>query len=497
MTRLKKISGALWLIVAFVASSILLFRTGTTNATVGRGYSEGSLPTGLALSEWQTIEPQPPGWPYEKKLTADDAQSGDSLGEFMALEGDTLVISANWEDFGPGDPRPNAGAVYVFERNLGGINNWGQVAKLTAEDAQSGDHFGSSVSISGNTIVVGALEEDGGAGDPLPSAGAAYVFDRNQGGANNWGQTAKLTADDAQSEDYFGWSVAVRGDTVVVGAIWEDGGIGDPLAESGAAYIFSRDVGGAGNWGQVKKLTSSDAQAEDRLGSSIAIEDDVVVIGALGESGGPGDPTPWAGAAYVYDRNQGGAGNWGEVTKLMASDAQSDDYFGISVDLSNDRIIVGAYEEDGGAGDPEENAGAAYLFERDQGGPGMWGEVIKLTASDPESGSDFGISVAIQDELIIVGAWWKDGGPGLSQAGAAYVFGRNQNGPDAWGQIMKLQSPEEQAGDRFGISVASGSNTLVVGATGEDGGPGEPMPGSGAAYVYWNEIVYVPVVLGQ
>ena len=154
-----------------------------------------------------------------QKLLASDAQAGDAFGVGVAVSGDTAVVGANGEDAG-------AGAAYVFGRNQGGADNWGQVAKLTASDAGADDHFGVSVAISGDTAVVGADLEAGGAGDPLTFAGAAYVFGRNQGGADNWGQVAKLTASDAQAVDLFGVSVAVSGDTAVVGARGEDAGVG-------------------------------------------------------------------------------------------------------------------------------------------------------------------------------------------------------------------------------------------------------------------------------
>ncbi len=175
------------------------------------------------------------------------------------------------------------------------------MAKLTASDAQAGDYFGWSVSISGDTVIVGARGEKGGPGDPASWAGAVYVFERNQGGADNWGQVQILRASDAQAYDNFGYSVAISGDTVVVGAFQEDGGPGDPLQGAGAAYIFARNQGGADNWGQVQILRASDAQAEDSFGHSVAISGDTVVVGAVGEDGGPGGPLTYAGAAYVFN----------------------------------------------------------------------------------------------------------------------------------------------------------------------------------------------------
>ncbi len=124
-----------------------------------------------------------------------------------------------------------------------------EVKKLIASDAQAGDNFGFSVAVSGDTAVVGAPFEGS-------RAGAAYVFQRDQGGAGNWGEVKKLTASDAEAGDRFGVSAAVSGDTAVVGARSEG-------SEAGAAYVFHRDEGGANNWGEVKKLTASDASVDD------------------------------------------------------------------------------------------------------------------------------------------------------------------------------------------------------------------------------------------
>jgi uncharacterized repeat protein (TIGR01451 family) len=338
----------------------------------------------------------------------------------VAISGDTIVVGAWAEDGGPDDPLYNAGAVYVFERNQGGAGSWGQAAKLTAADAQVDDRFGNSVAISGNTVVVGAYGEDGA----FPDAGAAYVFERNQGGTGAWGQAAKLTADDPRINDGFGISAAISGDTIIVGAWEEDGGPGNPLYNAGATYVFERNQGGAGAWGQTAVLAASDAQVGDFFGGSVAISGDTVVVGASGEDGGPGDPRPFAGAAYVFGRNQGGSGSWGQVVKLVAGDPQTNDFFGGSVAISGDTVVVGANEEGGGPGNPMPYAGATYLFRRDQGGVAAWGQVVKLTANDAQAVDNFGISVAVNDDIVVVGALAEDGGPGdpIHNAGAAYVF---------------------------------------------------------------------------
>ena len=393
-----------------------------------------------------------------KKLTASDAQAGDEFGISVAVSGSTAVVGAPLEDAGG----TGAGAAYIFERDEGGADNWGQVKKLTASDAQAGDLFGVSVAVSGDTAVIGAHFEDAGGN----LAGAAYVFQRNEGGADNWGEVTKLTASDAEAGDLFGASVAISGDTAVVGAYWEDAGA--DLA--GAAYVFQRDQGGTDNWGEVKKLLASDAGFQDQFGVSVAVNGDTAVVGALTEDAGGSA----AGAAYVFQRDQGGADNWGEVKKLTASDAQAFDRFGQSVAVSGETAVVGAVWEDAGGAD----AGAAYVFQRDEGGTGNWGEVKKLTASDAQAGDWFGYGVAASGDTAAVGAYNEDGGG--DNNGAAYVFQRDEGGPGNWGEMKKLTASDAQVDDQFGFSVAVSGGTAVVGARGEDVGGNA----AGAAYVF-------------
>ena len=343
-------------------------------------------------------------WGEVTKLIASDAEAGDYFGTSVAVDGDIAIVGARFESAGGFQ----AGAAYVFQRDQGGANAWGEVRKLIASDAQATDWFGATVAVSGDTAVVGAYLEDSG-GD---FAGAAYVFQRDQGGADNWGEVTKLMASDTQAEDEFGASVAISGDTVIVGAFLEDAG-GD---RAGAAYVFQRDQGGQDNWGEVTKLMASDAQAGDFFGIGVAVSDDTVVVGADNDDAG-GD---LAGAAYVFQRDQGGADNWGEVTKLTASDAEAGDFFGSGVSVDGDTAVVGAFREGNGAG-------AAYVFGRDEGGGGNWGEVTKLTASDAQVGDFFGIRVAISGNTAIVGAHHEDAGG--NDAGAAYLFASDGGPP--------------------------------------------------------------------
>jgi len=392
------------------------------------------------------------------KRVASDAQNLDFFGYSVGLSGDYAVAGAQYVDDGGTD----RGAAYIFDRNYGGNNNWGQVAKLVASDAEDSDVFGRSVAIDGDYVVVGAISEDGGGID----RGAAYVFYRNQGGTDSWGQVAKLVASDAEDVDEFGYSVAIDGDYVVVGAIFEDG-LG---SYRGAAYVFDRNQGGTDNWGQVAKLVASDAEDNDQFGNSVAISGDNVVVGARYEDGLGTN----RGAAYVFGRNEGGTDNWGQVTKITASNPEDAAYFGYSVAVSGDFAVVGAYGENGTG----TNRGAVYVYDRTQGGPDAWGQVAKLTASDGEDIDEFGSSVAVDGDYVVVGTHQEDGA-GTSR-GAAYIYGRNYGGADIWGEVMKLTASDAQDQDYFGFSVAIYGDYVVVATPYEDGSGSN----RGAVYIF-------------
>jgi hypothetical protein len=385
---------------------------------------------------------------------ASDAEDDDRFGRSVALDGDHAIVGADFED---GDGGSDRGAAYIFDREEGGTDNWGEVKKLTASDAADGDQFGTSVSIDGSTAVVGA---------PYKDSGAAYIFYRDEGGDDNWGQEAILAASDAESGDLFGWSVAVSGNYAVVGAPYEDSGGTD----SGAAYVFYRNEGGENNWGQVAILAASDAESGDQFGLSVSIDGDTVVVGANYEDGSGA----YCGAAYIFDRNQGGDDNWGEVKKLTASDAADGDLFGYSVALDADYVVVGALGKSGGG----IYSGAAYIFYRNEGGDDNWGEVVKLTASDPEDFDYFGGSVDVDGNYIVVGAGgkWGDG----FYRGAAYIFYRNEGGDDNWGEVMKLTASDPEDEAYFGSHVAISGDNAIVGAEEEDRGGTD----RGAIYIF-------------
>jgi len=404
-------------------------------------------------------------WDVGTKIVASDAGAYDRFGYNVSIDGDYCIVGTYTE------------SAYIFHRT--GTNVWDAGTKIVASDAEAGDNFGYSVSIDGDYCIVGADGEDSVASD----AGAAYVFHRT--GLNSWDAGIKILASDAEADDNFGFSVSISGDYCIVGANYEDAG----GSSAGAAYIFHRS--GINTWGVGTKIVASDAEANDRFGFSVSISGDYYIVGAYYENTGGS----FAGAAYIYgpidltfdvkQMEKDVAENKiifeknheflmhlvkDNETKIQASDAEADDYFGISASISGDYCIVGAYREDDGGS----NSGAAYVFHRT--GLNSWDSGIKIVASDAEADDQFGYSVSISGDYCIVGAYGEDDGG--SNSGAAYVFHRV--GINTWDAGTKIVASDAEADDQFGWSVSIDGDYCIVGATGEDTGGSN----SGAAYIF-------------
>ncbi|MFN0136974.1 MAG: dockerin type I domain-containing protein [Phycisphaerae bacterium] len=349
-------------------------------------------------------------WVQQAKLTASDAAANDQFGNSVAISGDTVVVGAHFDDLVNGSFF-NEGSAYVFVRS-GTV--WTQQAKLIASDAAISDDFGFSVSLEGDTAVIGARINDIPGG---PDGGSAYVFVR---AGTVWTQQAMLTPSDPGSSDQFGWSVAVSGDTAAVGAHYDDHAAG---TDAGSAYIFTRS--GAA-WTQQAKLIGADVGAGDEFGRSVALSGDTAVIGAYRDIYVVG-----ANAAYVFVKPPGGWTNMTETAKLTASHAAAADSFGHSVAVSSNTVVVGAHlGNDAG----HNNAGAAYVFVKPPGGWINMTETATLTASDAAASDLFGFFVALSGDTAVVGAW-GDNHAGGSDAGSAYVFDLNCAGAPCPGDV--------------------------------------------------------------
>lgn len=423
-------------------------------------------------------------------LKASNPHAGDRFGLSVAISGDTAVVGAVCEGTGldgVDGGAPESGAAYVFVRSG---TTWTQQAYLKASNAQAGDAFGRSVAISGDVIVVGADHEDGAAtgvdGDASDNgaieSGAAYVFVRN---GTTWTQQAYLKASNAGAGDWFGASVAASHDTIVVGALTEDGGVaGDDQDESapdaGALYVFVRK---GATWAQQAYLKAANADAGDWFSKSVAISNDTIVVGADGEDGSGADPSDnsatWAGAAYVFVRT---GTTWTQQAYLKASNAGAEDYFGSCVAASGDTVVISSIWEDSGAtgvngdqGDESQSeAGAAYVFVRTGT---TWSQQAYLKASNAEGGDRFSSYLAIEGDVIAVAGQWEDGSAtglngdqlddGAKWSGATYLFARNAG---AWKQTAYLKASNTGGGDMFGKAVALSGNTLIVTSDHEAGG---------------------------
>lgn len=366
-----------------------------------------------------------------------------------------------------------------------------QQAYIKASNTDDFDFFGNSLAISGNTLVVAAFEEQSAAtginGDEndnsLSRAGAVYVYTLV---GNQWVFEAYIKASNTDSQDNFGSSVAIDGDTIVVGARYEASSSTDVngdennnlLGLAGAAYVFVRN---AGVWSQQAYLKASNTGLSDIFGASVAIDNDTIVVGATGEdsnaTGVNGDETdnsnPYSGAAYVFTRT---SNEWSQQAYLKSSAVDNNDNFGVSVALDGDTIVVGAAMEGSNAtginGDDTDNSalrsGAAYVFIRNAG---SWQQQAYIKASNSGFNDEFGRSLAISGDTIIVGAWSEasnasgingdEGNNSTNAAGAAYIFTRSL---DEWGQQAYIKASDSEVGRKFGWNVDIDGNTAVVGA---------------------------------
>jgi len=386
----------------------------------------------------------------EMKLTANDADSFDRFGIEVSISGERALVGAYLDEASG----PSSGSAYVFVNEN---NTWVQEDKLVPTDGASGDWFGVSVSIDGDRALVGAQNHDDGAND----AGAAYIFERQPN--QQWIQMTKLTASQPSPSDWVGHAVALDGDRAIVSAQLDD----ENGNNAGAAYIFERDTNGV--WFEAAKLIASGGAAGDEFGTSVAIHGDVAVVGGRFDN----DPQAGAnaGSAYVFRRNDKGA--WQEETKLLPGDLDAGDEFGFAVAVEVDLVLVGARLDD----DNGDNAGAVYVFHQKAGE--AWIEQTKLLASDGAGDDRFGESVSINAGRAVVGSRLHDAAG--NDAGAAYVFERTvSDGEAVWNETAKLIGKDTAGGDFFGISVAVDAGRAIAGAN-LDSDAGNQ---SGSAYVF-------------
>jgi len=384
--------------------------------------------------------PTPTGTPcphQEKMIIASDGVSNDIFGRSVDTDG-LYVYAGSAADTGEAD----SGAVYVYTQLL---QTWIEIEKLSPVPPESSQQFGNSLAADGNYLIIGSQYKDH---PSYNSAGAVYVYEKD---GWDWNEVGVRYALDPYNGDYFGMNVDIHGDWAIAGAPLDD----DTYDGSGSAYILWR---GMGAWTTAKKLVADDPESNDNFGYSVAIHGDRAVAGAKN-----GNLGSWnSGAAYVFERS---GTDWFQTAKLTPSGAAEDDYFGHSIDMDGDRIVVGAPGEDT-MGDL---AGAAYCYHWNGTG---WDETAKLIASDGGHDHEFGSDVAINGDYIIVGA------QKANNSGTAYVF--EYNGMD-WSELEILTACYPETGDRYGAKVSIAGDLAAVGAYDDHNANGMD---AGAVYLY-------------
>lgn len=403
-------------------------------------------------------------WNQESKQTADVRAANDNFGQSVAIDENFAIIGANQEDedaLGE-NTLNNAGAAYIY-KNDG--NGWSFYQKIVAADRNTGDFFGASVDIDGDYLVVGAYQEDENASgsSTMSNTGSAYIFKNIEG---TWTQVQKICASDRFTDDYFGFAVGISGDFVAIGAYQEDEDeVGANSQEkAGSVYMFKNN---SGTWEETQKLVASDRSAADYLGCSLSLDGSNLVVGAYLEDENVAGSAYMnnSGSAYVFHYN---GSEWSQVNKLVAADRGVEDFFGFSVSISGDFIVVGAYQEDesatGTANMP--NSGSVYVFKYNTG---TWSQFTKLTAADRDDGDQFGFSVSLGNNYLVVSATLEDedsnGSNTYFNAGSAYIYEFVEN---EWLQVQKIVPVDRATTDAFGNAVAMGNYNLIVTANMED-----------------------------
>ncbi len=431
----------------------------------------------------------------ETYLKASNPDNGDVFGYAVAIDGDTIVVGAHGEDSSssgidsvPDNAAPDAGAVYVFVRTAG---VWTQQAYLKAPNPDASDYFGYSVAISGDTLVVAAVGEDSGQLGPSAVAatdnaatdsGAAYVYTRSAG---VWTLQAYLKASNTGVSDSFGASVAINGDSIVVGADGEDSSANGSQADNGytnagAAYVFART---AGTWTQQAYLKAAYPQPYDEFGHAVRISGNTVAISAWkddgpdagGINGNQQDNTRGdTGAVYAFSRS---GTTWSQQAYIQSSPPHVSNLFGGSISLEGDTLIVGDTSQDTTVPCPwcgqNTPTGGAWVFHR----TGInWSQQTVLKAAIADVSDWLGQSVAFAGNLLIAGAHGEDSSAtgyagdqtdnSTSNAGAARIFVLNSG---RWIELAYLKALKASPNDDFGFSSAVSGQTFVVCAPWEDG----------------------------
>lgn len=364
------------------------------------------------------------------KLLSSDGESRHNFGYALDVDGQTAAVGApGWNNEG----KRYQGAAYIFTRTG---NNWTESAILMNEDASAYEGFGNDVTLDSGTLAVGAFAVDRLPPNFTIDAGAVVVY---TGAGDSWTRQVTLMPDDLIENNFFGYSVALDGDTLIVGAPTYGS------ADNESAYVFIR----SGNtWSQQGKLTAPGEPAERSFGRNVAIHGDIALVGAPGNITPPLEP----GVVYIFTR---AGGVWSPAGSIAPADSQAGDNFGCDIDFDGQTIVISACEAYGTPPDP----GKAYVFVRDGN---TWTQQAKLIAEAYDL--PLGVAaVALNGNRIVLGSADAAKGPDepIEWTGAAFVYERQGT---EWTQVQVLYADDAQTDDSFGSAVALSADGLLVGA---------------------------------
>jgi hypothetical protein len=363
------------------------------------------------------------------KITASDAAADDLFGKAVAVGSNRIVVGAYQDD----DNGTDSGSAYIFDLN------GNQLAKIKASDGAASDFFGKAVAVGCGRICVGAYLDNDTAND----SGSVYLFDLD----GTQLKKIKPASSTVNTSDYFGFSVAIGSNRIVIGEYNDDPG---SVLNAGSAYIY--DINGI----LIKKITASDPEAGDLFGVAVAAGSGRIVVGANGDD----DNGSLSGSAYIFDLNGS------QIAKIKASDGANNDAFGRSVAVGCGRIVVGSYQDS----DNGLFSGSAYIFDLDGT------QLAKIKASDGGAYDNFGFSVAVGCDRIVVGA--DDDDDNGTNSGSVYIFDLDGN------QLAKITASDGASTDGFGHSVAVGFDRIVVGSHQDNPASSGSITGYGSAYIY-------------
>ncbi|MEZ5009945.1 MAG: hypothetical protein R2753_17480 [Chitinophagales bacterium] len=375
----------------------------------------------------------------EQKLTAIDGAANDQYGVSVAIGKDIIVVGANLDD----SPATDAGSIYIYDFNG---SSWVHNLKIAATDQNSSDNLGTTVSISNKRIIAGSGYDDA----PLPNSGSIYIYNFD---GSTWEEGIKVTASDANSNDFYGNSASISGEWIVTGAAFND----DFASSTGSAYfikaapadIYSPQAIDACDSVQINGIWYSESQIVRDTFAIDACQDSIVVTELNLSSN-----------CEVTELC--------EIQRIFASDPGVNDDYGDAISIYGDLAIVGVQlNDDGGT-----SSGSAYILRKSGG---VWTQETKLVAFDDAADDRFGIDVAIAENIAIVGAPLDDDDG--ANSGSVYIYKYNGS---TWNLDIKLVAFDATAGDQFGISVDLSGNTLVVGASSDDDGASN----NGSVYIY-------------